>query len=197
MDTDVADRLMQNIRTNLPGALDTAIQNELYNTVSEFLDGSDVWREDLNFKTKSGTASYELYTAEAEVLRLLSLVNADGVPVQATMMEPATVLLNTTPSQVQTFTATVSYKQNQTDTNGYPEFPDWIALKYELTLLSGVLGRMMTQPAKPYTNPALSTFHLRKFRSGMAKAKAQASHKNLYDGQAWVFPGTFAPSRRQ
>ena len=59
-------------------------------------------------------------------------------------------------------------------------------------VLSGLLGRMMSQPAKPYTNMQLSVYHMRRFRDGIARAKVEAMHQNVYRAQSWRFPQTFA-----
>jgi hypothetical protein len=195
MDSKLATRILQNAQIHLPGALDNAIKTEFYNVALEFLDGSDVWREDLKVHVRANKTAYEL-SPTAEVTRLIEFVDGNGIPVTATMAEPAVVILNNTPSVDDTFVATVAYKVNGVDSAGYPDMPDWITSKYLLDLIDGIVARMMAQPAKPYSNPTMAVYHMRKFRNGIATAKAQASGANLFGGQRWRFPG-IAPARRQ
>jgi hypothetical protein len=54
---------------------------------------------------------------------------------------------------------------------------------------------MMSQLAKPYSSPAMAQMHLRAFKSGVSQAKVEASHQNVYRGQSWRFPQTYARRR--
>ena len=56
------------------------------------------------------------------------------------------------------------------------------------SLLDGLVGRMMSQPAKPYTNPALGLNHLRKFRNAISFAGTESVRRNVANSQAWRFP---------
>lgn len=195
MDAALATRIMNNVRLQVPGALDGVIQQEFYNIALEFLDASDCWREALQVKVVAGKTSYTL-AASAEPTRLLSLLDANKIPVAATMDEPGTLVLAYTPNVNQTMIATVAYKVDSVDADGYPDIPDWITSKFQLGFEDGILARMMSQPAKPYSNPTLAVYHMRKFRNSIVEAKAAAAHKNIYGAQAWRFPGV-APTRRK
>lgn len=196
------DRLMNNARVRLPGATDGAIQLELFNVLNEFFQDSDIWQEEIEFAVTSAddpdtTTYYIEAESVASIHRLLSIVNSDDQTVYGTMQVPGEIILDTQPGQNDTYTATVSLTVNDPVTrDNFPEYPQWILNKYYLGLLDGLLGRMMSQPAKPFTNVQLAAYHTRKFRSTIAQASFDATHKNLANAQAWRFPQSFAVRRR-
>jgi hypothetical protein len=60
--------------------------------------------------------------------------------------------------------------------------------KHFQALLDGVLSRMLMQPAKPYSNVTLGTYHAKRFRKFLALARADVEENSTFDGQNWVFP---------
>ena len=191
------NRLMDNCRIRLPGAVDDTIKLELFNTVKEFLSDSNSWYEDVEFAVTSGVTEYVITpSAVASTVRLYGVVNADEQTVRAAYVPPSSVVLLTTPSQDATYTARLILTVSDPVTrDGYPEFPDWILQAYNDELADGVLGRMMSQLAKPYANERMAIYHMRRFRSGVARAKVDAQHRYVYRGQNWSFPQTFARRR--
>lgn len=191
-------RLMNSLRMRLPGALDDAVRAEYFATMNEFFQGSNLWQTDVTLSVTPGTLTYTITPASGTIVRLVSLVNASGLPAEASMETPGTLDLYYDPGTAQTYTAAVVLTvKDPTDGEGYPTFPSWVLTKYGNEILDGVLGRMMTQLGKPYSNQQLAIFHLRRFRSAISKAKVEAQHKNLYRGQAWSFPRTFTRTRRR
>jgi hypothetical protein len=79
--------------------------------------------------------------------------------------------------------------------DGIPVFPAWILSKYGNDFLDGLMGRMMSQIAKPYSNTAMGTYHTKKFNNAMSQAKVEALHQNVYRGQSWRFPQSFQVRR--
>jgi hypothetical protein len=183
------DRLMDNARVSLPSVLDAAIKLELFNVLEEFCKQSLVWREDIPVEVTPASKEYDATPSWGAVTQLISLVNSSGISVGCTMEEPGFILLTNTPSTSEELTATVALTVvDPLKTDGYPEIPDWILTKYYLGLLDGVKGRLMSQPAKPYSNERLGIYHLRRFRDAIANAYADASRKNLHGAQRWRFP---------
>ncbi len=195
------DRLMQNARIHLPGATDSALQLELFNVLNEFFQDSNVWQEDIDFAVTADDTIPTTYYIEQEsvasIVRLLYIVNSDGQDVQGTMQIPGEIILATQPGQADTYTATVALSVNDpVARDGFPEFPAWALNKYGMGILDGLLGRMMAQPAKPFTNLQLGTYHMRRFRSIVAQASSDSVRRNLANAQAWRFPQSFAVRRR-
>lgn len=202
------NRLMDNARVKLPGALDNAIQLELFATLTEFFQDTNIWVEDVEFAVTPTNDSYldnpDAYTYELQILeggainRLIGVVDSSGFAQRATMPTPGYVLLAYSPNKSDTYTARVAKTITDPVTrDGYPVFPEWVLNKYGSDILDGVLGRMMGQIAKPYTSPQVALFHLRKFQQSVNKARAEAMHGNVYRGQNWRFPQTFASRRHK
>jgi hypothetical protein len=71
-----------------------------------------------------------------------------------------------------------------------------VLAKYRSVILDGLLGRMFSQPAKPWTNTQLSVFHMRKFKIGIAGARVEWTRNNNYRQQAWRFPSFAGGTQR-
>lgn len=192
MTTESADftRFMSNARMRLPGALDGAIQQEMFDVMKEFFDGTNIWREDVSFSTVVDQTEYEVDQTEASSInRLMWLLDTNDLIVNATMNEPGIIVLGTEPSIVETLTVTYALTvDDPVDSNSYPQFPAWVLKKYSIGLLDGVLGKMMTQPAKPYSNERLAIYHLKRFRDAVARARTESDRGQLNAAQRWRFP---------
>jgi hypothetical protein len=191
------DRLMKDARIRLPGATDDAIRLELFSVLDEFFQDSNVWKEKIEFSVSATDDTSTTYYIEPESVaslhRLKCVENSNGFGVAAVMKVPGEVTLMTPPSQDDTYTATVVLTVNDpVARDGYPEFPQWILNRYRMTLLDGLMGRMMSQPAKPFTNLQLGTYHMRRFRSAVAFASTESLRKHVANTQAWRFPRNFA-----
>ncbi|HEY7824293.1 MAG TPA: hypothetical protein VIG24_15735 [Acidimicrobiia bacterium] len=193
---------MDQAKIRLPGAVESALLMELFTVMKEFFSSSNVWQEEIKFNVVPTTASYytdsseytyDLLPIQGEIIRLIGVRNADGFPVTATMQAPGCVVLNTSPAAAEQYTAlTVLTVVDPTSREGYPQFPDWVLSKYFNEILDGLLGRMMSQIAKPYSSPAIASMHLRKFKQGISMAKVESRRKNVYRGQSWRYPRSFA-----
>lgn len=200
----VADinRLMDNAAANLPGALSGAIQLEFFNVFNDFLQKSNLWTEDITFPvaaTNVRGSTVDITPSEGIINRLMYVLDADGCQRNMAMPHPGTLLFVDVPSAAATWTARVSKTvtdpiPTQGRLAGFPQAPGWVLAKYNNGLLSGLLGNMMAQVAKPYTNPKLSLLHMRKYSQALGHARAEARHQNLFSGQTWRFP-SFAGSR--
>lgn len=198
-------RLIDHARMRLPGALDAAIQMELFSVMNEFFQTSNAWYEDIPFDVTPTTAvylqdpdayTYQIVPDQGSITRLVGVVDSKEFPQKAFMPTLGYVVLANSPQNADTYIARVFKTITDPVTReGYPVFPDWILNKYGVEILDGLLGRMMSQLAKPYSSPALAQMHLRSFKSGVSQAKVEAAHQNVYRGQSWRFPQTFARRR--
>jgi hypothetical protein len=191
-------RLMDNARLHVPGALDAALKLELFNTFDDFLQRSLFWQESIDYMTSVGRTSYELAgTEDGAIVSLVSNVNGSDTPIRATMDTLGAIELAITPAQVEELTATVAYTVvDPVDVDDYPRIPDLLLSKYGAGILAGLIARMMSQPAKPYTNERLAIFNSRKFNAAVATARAAVAHANLHGGQTWRFP-SFGPGSQR
>jgi len=193
--TDI-ERIMNSVRVHLPGVLDDLLRLELFNVLDEFFRSTNVWREEITQRVTPGEREYELdLESSATIVRLLDVRSSTGTYIPATLEEPDVLLLRDEPSVAEDLTVTVALTVRTLTSEGYPIAPAWILKKHRDTFFEGLLGRMMAQPAKPYSSEKLAIFHTRRFRNGMAAARVEGARKNLYGGQVWRFPQSFATGR--
>jgi len=197
------DRLMNDLRVRLPGALDDAIKLELFSVVDEFCKETNAWQEKIILPVHSGETSYEIEPEDnrAIIVRLLYVVtyNPDDsssatLPVAAALPQPDLIIFALPPSDVSEYAVTVALAPidpvNVSD--GLPQFPDWFLILYSQELIDGVLARMMSQPAKPYFSREGFRYHGRRFRAAMSRVRGAVIQQNAYGAQTWRFPA-FAP----
>lgn len=191
------NRLMDNCRIRLPGVVDDTLKLEFYSVLNEFFQDSNSWNEDITFTVTSGVTEYPITpSGVSKIVRLIGVVNSDERYVGAVMPEQDTITLLTTPSKTEAYIARVALTvDDPLDAYGYPEYPDWALSLYFDEIMDGVLGRSMSQVAKPYSNERMAIYHTRRFRSGVARAKVEWQHKYVYRGQNWFFPQAFARRR--
>lgn len=197
MATSDVNRLMDQLRVRLPGALDATIRLELFATLDELFQNSNIWHEDIEISAVPGTTEYPIVSSEDGLIhRLIGVYNSDQIIVPATMGVPGVVNLYENPSVAATLTCRVSITiTDPTDPEGYPYMPDWVMPRYGVDIVDGVLGRMMSQLAKPYSNPQMALMHQRRWQQTIRRAKTEITHGNLYRGQNWGFPSGFTRNR--
>jgi hypothetical protein len=200
------DMFMNQCRIKLPGSSDAGIKAEFYDVVKEFFQDSNAWREDIQFTPNVGTPpvngdpfissnqDYPLTSQDGtggQIIRLISVYDDKGIPVPSVMHNFGTVHLihpvGTMPANpwVARVVKNVTVPLLRDD---IPNAPSWLLRVYSLFLTDGVLGKMMAQPSKSYSNETQSTYHLRRFRSGIATARTAAERENLRGGQEWSYP---------
>lgn len=201
-------RLMNEARTQLPGAIDSAMQLALFTVMDEFFKGTNAWMEDIPFDVVGSSPSGTIYeivpTGPATIDKLMWVFEQPtsdseirGAPVNAYMSTPGELVLRLQPSENKTYIATVALTvQDPVTRDGYVIFPAWVVAKYRQHIIDGLLGKMMSQPNKPYTDKQLSVYHLRRFLGGIGEAKVEVQRNQMYRAQAWVFPRFASGSQR-
>lgn len=196
-------RLVTNAQIRLPGATVSTVQQELFMVADEFFKESNVWREDIEFSVPANDPPGTVYevtpTGNTIIDKLMWMRNADGGGrVFGQMSVPGEITLNTYPSSPANYIATVALTvSDPTQRDGYVSFPDWVLNKYRGVFLNGILAKMMSQSAKPYTNTQLSVYYIKLFNSGKAAARVDAQRANVFKAQAWKFPSFGGKSQRR
>ena len=196
-------RLVTNAQIRLPGATSNTVQQELFMVADEFFKESNAWREDIEFNVPSNDPTGTVYevTPSGNVLidKLMWMRNSDGGGrIFGQMSIPGEITLQGQPSSPATYIATVALTvTDPTQRDGYVSFPDWVLAKYRGVFLNGILGKMMSQPAKPYTNTQLSVYYIKLFNSGKSAARVEAQRANVFRAQAWRFPSFAGGSQRK
>lgn len=188
------NRIMDNLRVRLPGAIDDTIRLELFNALNEFFQGSNLWQEEIELNITAGTTNYDLSpSTNARVVRLMGLRNSNDLPVRGAIdIKTDELELFETPTQATSFYATVALTiKDPVNSEGFPVVPAWIVGIYQPVIIDGTLSRLMSQPAKPYTNNQLAIVHERRFLSAIGLARAEAQRRYSYGAQSWRFPQSF------
>lgn len=192
------ERLFANVRLHVPGALDDVLRLEYFNVLSEFFTASNCWHECIPFKTRPNQRKYDIApTSIGQIERLVGVADENEIAFAALYAGEGSLVLRWPPDTVKRMSAEVMLNvADPVDREDMPGIPGWVLPRYHIELADGLIGRLLGQPVKPYSNERLSIYHLRRFRNGCARARVEANTMNLYGGQRWRFPRAGMPSRR-
>ncbi len=185
-------RILNLARNHLTGVVDSVMQYELFAVLDNFLQDTNAWTENVAFAVVPTLKTYGVYPSDGTTIRLQALVDASGNTVGGVMSDLENIVLDTAPSTATVYTATLALTVlDPVATDGYPTMPDWIWIKYGMAFVDGLLGRMMAQPAKPYTSMQLALAHTRAFNSVRGTAMGEVQRGQRMGAQAWSFPRSF------
>lgn len=185
------DQLMNQARVKLLGASDAGIKGELFDVLHEFFTESSWWTEDIAVAIVLPDPSlYQITPTGGQIVRLAGVVDPNNVPQPAILGDDLTsVQFAHQYNTAQTMTAVVVKSVVlPTDRSGFPPVPSNFIQRWHTVVLSGVLGAMMGQIAKSYSNETGSTYHLRRFQNGKAQARVEKLRRNTIGTQAWTYP---------
>jgi len=196
---------MNECRIKLVGASDAGIKQELFHTLKEFFNDSRSWIDSQHLNVTANVQRYQLYSeGGGQIIGLVAVWDGWRVPVPASMPEFGELHVHM-PVQVSTIVPTslgpqplsqtnpwlVRFTQNvqrPTERDNFPLCPAWTLRVYGEHILDGVLGRMMHQENKSFTNPQLAVYHLQRFRTGIQLARTAANRANIQGAQTWRYP---------
>jgi len=201
------NRLMDNIRIRTPGALDGVIQSEVFAAVTDLCRDANIWTMPFEIEREVATLDVwqdpDAYTyqiippAGSRTVRLMFVGDGNRSRVPAVMLRPNYITFNRSPNEPDIVTAWVTLTVTDPITrSGEPVAPDWIVEEFNDTIMNGAVARMMSQVAKPYSNPQLAVTHYNLFRRGLAQARTASDRGRTYGGQTWRYPQNFAVHRR-
>jgi hypothetical protein len=199
------EHFVNQVRVKLPGSSDAGIKAETFDAIREFLKDSDAWTETLTIPILVATSTNEnrTYTMIPQhggnIIRLVGVWDPNLVPIPAFMPfadedgKGVQLVLVNSVNTAQDFSVSVAKNiALPAGKDDVPIAPSWLFTHFGSYIQDGVLGRMMGQLAKSYSNSTSSVYHLRRFRDGIAQAKSQTRKQNTFGAQAWSFPQGFA-----
>lgn len=195
------DQLMASIRTKVPGASDAGIKVELFNVIKEFFDESCSWTEDITMNSVVNSDTYTLVPTGGQIVRLIGVTDENDLPLPAigesVQVRDLIIKFRNPFASVQPFTAVVAKTViPPTDKDDFPVVPDWLLPLWGLGLVDGVLGKLMSEPAKPYTSDSKARYHLSRFQDAVQKATVAMYRRHTLGTQAWRFPSFAKGSQR-
>lgn len=187
---DDFEHLMNQVRIECTGSSDAGIKAKFFDTLMEFFTDSNSWTEQLSVTATAGVQTFALTPQEGgKIIRLVGVFDPNLVPQQAFM--PTFGVLSLVHAYTNTTALSVIVSKTvvrPTTRDGVPDAPDWTLSVFYSYVLDGVLGKMMAEPGKTYSNQPNSSYHLKRFRTGIQMVRVAASRNNTYGAQSWRFP---------
>lgn len=191
----------------LPGALKNVVEGETLAVISDFCKESTAWRQMVRgFTITAGDRNVTLtvddgsVTAVAGILRVYAygrqLTPYSHAPFETTSNAPSgfttqaenpdVIVLSAIPNRtiVDAIDAYVFCKP----VNATVSLPGLLTDEYWEIIFDGVMGRMAMHPDKPYSQEALSRYHLTRYHRGKQVAKDKANRGFTSNAQNWTFP---------
>lgn len=199
----------------LPGAHRSVFKRQLILACREFFGESYAWQADVGPITViGGQNTYQLspFNSYTDVVGVIT-VEANGLPIYPLwkrpaplpnvslpgpptsdvpsgyfMLRPDIIALYPTPNTVLPTPVTLQIRCALKPKSTCEQVPLIAQTHFYDAILTGVLYRMMNQPAKPYSNPLQAAYNEKRFRAYIAEYAAKA--KTGFNGAgSWRYPG--------
>lgn len=185
------DTLMSTLRSRLPSAMDGLIELELFNTIDELCRATNAYREMIATDLIEGQGIYTIEPGDREILLVYETAHPT-MTVFGSVFDAGQIAVPVAPTEEDLEYPLLTSVSMTPRIGGAVDPASWLPqLYYERfhqALLDGVQGRMMSQIAKPYTNPQGALYHLRRFRNAIRILGSTASNDSEPGAQRWVFP---------
>jgi hypothetical protein len=197
--------VMNECRVELVGVSDAQLKSTMYEVMDEFFRDTMSWKEQIIFNvappaTQPATdqqlvtaLSYPIAPAEGQIIQLDGVINNNGGGfVAALMPDPGTIQLSSLPNQAAQYVACVSKNVSLPLTrDGFPIAPSWMLQKWHLAIKAGILGNLMNQKNKSFSNTPGAEYWLKKFRQFIQNVRSATLRANTQGAGAWRFPQAF------
>lgn len=191
-DVDPTARLVSSIKSRLPGAKESQIRLALYDVLQDACQRARLWTEKVPYRLLPNTQVFSVEQSKARIVML--------VDVQHPVLTRRDVAYSNGKIAVNVDTATLDLEDYlyltlalspslDVDMDNPQQWipADLFASKYTL-LLNGVLGAMMLQTAKPYSNTQLGQYHTQVFSRELNASPLIDREGGLPARQHWRFP---------
>lgn len=192
MDTQGFKRLLSGVVVDVPGASEAGIKQVLGDAMFEFFEFTSSWMESIPFQTVVNSQAYAIApTAGGNIVGLKTVLDANNIPLAASMPSIGTVQLAYIATTVKTLNAIV-VKNLKRETPLDEQVPQFVVDLWWQVLKDGIQGKLMNQPGKTYSNDTLALYHLRRFNDGMSRARIATEMQNVQGANAWIYPQQFS-----
>jgi hypothetical protein len=194
-------RLIDNIQAQVSGAPLEMIQLEYWNVVDEFFQKSSCWLDTIPVDCEPNVFTYPIAPdSPGEIHRLMWMTTNYSDPtkqdprtlyqVAASMPDLGTLQLVFAPQAPTTYLVTLALTISQASNEAsWPTVPDWFLGKYgQMGIKHGVLGALMMQTNKPWSNATSAAYHGKRFRGAISRAYEEMRRQNTFATQAWNYP---------
>lgn len=191
-------QLLTQATVKLVGASQAGLKGELFDVLAEFFNDSSCWTQCVTVNAIPDRLVYPLQVSEGQIVRLVGVGASENRFIPALMPTIGELILKNAPNAAETYYAEVVTNVSlPTARDQVPIGPDWVLPVWHLGILDGLLGKMMAQPSKSFSNVAQSAYHLKRFRDAIARARVSKLRANTNGTQAWRFPQQFRSNGQQ
>lgn len=197
------------ILPRVPGASKALVEQEVTRTVENFCREATAWRQMVyGLHINEGDREVPILIDDGLTLEVIQIFRVyyerrqltpySHVPWEistnsptgwtAKSSDPSTIVLSTIPARELTdvLDAWVAVRPLNPVTND--NMPILTSTFWEY-IFDGAVGRLYSQPAKPYTSDKLAQYHLARYNNGLRLGLDQANRGFTGNAQNWVFPG--------
>lgn len=196
--------VMDQCRVELTGVSDAMLKSMMYEVMDEIFRDTNSWKEAVPFNVAppaqqpntpqllDRAVSYPIAVSEGQIIRLDGVINTNRSFIGALMPEVGTVRLTHIPNFAQQYTAFVTKNIVLPLTrDGYPIGPEWLLKKWHLMVKHGIVGNLMNQKNKSYSDSKGALYNLQKYRQMIANLRSAVLRANTEGAAAWRFPQNF------
>ena len=192
------DQIMNQLRVELIGVSDALLRSMMFDVMTEFFNDSSSWYEWIEIAAQPDVKTYDVAPTEGQIIRLDGVCKADGTYVGALMPTIGVVEVRHAPNQAeQWFAKLIKNVVLPTGKDQYPIAPDWVLKQWHNTIKEGILGNLMNQKSKSWSDSKGALYHLSRFRKGINDARVSTLRANTHGAQAWRFPQSFRVRTQQ
>ena len=204
------DAMMVDLLAITAGSDKPFIKNIILRTTAEFLTVSGAWTEVIGpVRARPGLKEYELEVKKGGLITYMTHLyyNETEIPFiqfpaakspipwddderfigpMGYAISPHKLAVYSPQSHEMgdTFTVVVT-KTTCRDTK---KMPEQFATTWYEPIFDGCVGKLYSMPKKPWSNPQLAMYHLRRFRNGMAAARDATRHNHTSAETRFSFP---------
>ncbi len=192
------EQLMNQCRVELLGSSDAQLRARMFDVMTEFFNDSSAWTEVIELAVIPSERAYDIAPTEGQIIRLAGSVDVNGCFMPAIMPEIGRIVFRSPPNTAQTwYVKVVKNVALPTTKDQYPIAPDWTLKQWHTAIKEGMLGNMMNEKNKSYSDPKGAQYHLARFRKGITDARVSTLRANTEGTQAWRFPQSFRANTQQ
>lgn len=193
------DNLMNQLRVELLGVSEGLLRSMMFQTMTEFLNDSSAWTEWIIINAVPHQHRYNVTPTEGMIIRLDKVVKLPHHFFQPALMpEIGTIVAEHAPANAEQWAAHVVLNVSlPTLKDGVPIAPEWLLKQWFLAIKHGMLGELMNQKDKSWSNSAGAQYHLTKFRGYIGQARAIKLKANTNGASAWRFPQGYRVNSQQ
>lgn len=195
---DDTARLMREVQVELIGAAELHIKAKAFDVFTEFFYDSSWWEECIPVPVVPNISCYYIAPTDGQIIRLRGTTDSNGYFQPSLMPKVGVLQLRHAPNTAQTFYTTVV--KNVVDPaakDGWPVAPEEALREFFLAIKEGMIGNLMNEKDKSYSDSKGALYHLTKFRKGITDARIARARANTVGAQAWRFPQQFRANTQQ